>query len=66
MPFYDNAVPFVKFRVVAGRNRRQAGHPHAALCGGFEKSLSERHGRGMACVNQTRLHYVNQMGKDTI
>jgi hypothetical protein len=23
----------------------------------------ERHGNGMACVNQTRLHYVNQMGK---
>jgi hypothetical protein len=21
------------------------------------------HGRGMACVNQTRPHYVNQMGK---
>jgi hypothetical protein len=22
----------------------------------------ERHGNGMACVNQTRPHYVNQMG----
>jgi hypothetical protein len=27
---------------------------HAALCRGLEKSLSERHGRGMAYVNQTR------------
>jgi hypothetical protein len=24
-------------------------------------SLSQRHGRGMACVNQTRPHCVNQM-----
>jgi hypothetical protein len=47
-------------------------HAHAALCRGVEKSLSERHGRGMAlaqhvrgmaCVNQTRPHCVNQMGK---
>jgi hypothetical protein len=37
---------------------------------GLEKSLSERHGRstagarhGMVCVNQTRPHYVHQMGK---
>jgi hypothetical protein len=45
---------------------------HVALCCGLEKSLSERHGRGMAwerhgrgmaCVNQTRPHCVNQMGK---
>jgi hypothetical protein len=47
-------------------------YPHAALCRGLEKSLSERHGygmarswhgRGMAYVNETRLHYVNQMKK---
>jgi hypothetical protein len=38
-------------------------HAHAALCLGLEKSLSERHGRGMACVNQTRHRCVNQMGK---
>jgi hypothetical protein len=47
-------------------------HAHAALCRGLEKPLSERHGRdmareqherGMACVNQTRPHCVNQMGK---
>jgi hypothetical protein len=45
---------------------------HAALCRDIEKSLSEmhgrdmaraRHGRGVACVNQTRPHCVNQMGK---
>ena len=42
----------------------------AVLCRGLEKSLSERHGRstarawhGMAYVNQTRPHCVNQMGK---
>jgi hypothetical protein len=47
-------------------------HSHAALCRGLQKSLSERHGRGMAwerhrrgmaCVNQTRPHCVNQLGK---
>jgi hypothetical protein len=78
---------FVELRVVAGRSRTRAGRPHAvsgrpmlihtchahaALCRGLEKSLSERHGRGMAraqhrrgmaCVNQTRTHCVNQMGK---
>jgi hypothetical protein len=36
---------------------------HAALCHDLEKSLSERHGRGMAFVNKTRPHCVNQMGK---
>jgi hypothetical protein len=47
---------------------------HAALCGGLENSVSERHGRGMgaawarhgrgmACVNQTRPPCVNPMGK---
>jgi len=44
----------------------------ALLCRALEKSLSERHGRstagarhghGMVCVNQTRPHCVNQMGK---
>jgi hypothetical protein len=43
---------------------------HAALCRGLERLHSERHshgmawerhGRGMACVNQTRPHCVNQM-----
>jgi hypothetical protein len=41
---------------------------HAALCRGLEKLLSEWHGHGMsgngmACMNQTRPHYANQMGK---
>jgi hypothetical protein len=77
---------FVELRVVAGRILTRVGRPHtvsgrpmqiytchAALCRGLEKSLSERHGRGMAQawhgagaawhVNQTRPHCVNQMGK---
>jgi len=35
------------------------------LCRGLEKNGKVRawHGRGMASVNQTRLHCVNQMGK---
>jgi hypothetical protein len=36
---------------------------HSSLCCGLKKSLSERHGRGMAYVNQTRPHCVNQKGK---
>jgi hypothetical protein len=41
-------------------------------CHDLERSLTERnisgmagerHGNGMLCVNQTRPHYVNQMGK---
>ena len=44
----------------------------AVLCRGLEKSLSERYGRSttwarhghdMACVNQKRSHYENEMGK---
>jgi hypothetical protein len=44
-------------------------------CHGLERSLRERHirgmagerlGNGMVCVNQTRPHNVNKMGKDTI
>jgi hypothetical protein len=50
-------------------------HPAATLprpCRGLENSLSERYifgmageryGNGMVCVNQTRPHCVNQMGK---
>jgi hypothetical protein len=34
-------------------------HAYAALCGGHEKSLSERHGRGMAWARRD----VNQTGK---
>ena len=37
----------------------------AVLCRGLEKNGMVRawHGRGMASVNQTRSHCVNQMGK---
>jgi hypothetical protein len=78
---------FLELRMVAGRRRKLAGrqnavrtlfpcrHPAATLsrtCRGLERSLSERHIRGMAAerhengmvyVNQTRPHCVNQMGK---
>jgi hypothetical protein len=29
----------------------------------LQGAVLARHGRGMACVNQTRSHCVNQMGK---
>jgi hypothetical protein len=57
---------------MADTNSHMPCHAHAALCRGLEKSLSEwhgrgmareRHGRGVACVNQTRTHCVNQVGK---
>jgi hypothetical protein len=46
--------------------------PMPRLCRGLESSLSERHicgmagerhGNGLTCVNQTRPHCVNQIGK---
>jgi hypothetical protein len=62
--------------VVARRSQTWVGHLRAisgqpmlihalqaTLCRGLENSLSERHGHGMACVNQTWLYRVNQMGK---
>jgi hypothetical protein len=78
---------FVELCVVAGRSRMRAGRPravsgrpmllihtchaHAALCCGLEKSLSERHGRGMVrtlhgIVNQTRPHCVNQWERHAV
>ena len=56
---------FVELRVVAGRSRTRAGSPQAVGCRGLEKNGMVRawHGRGMASVNQTRPHCVNQMGK---
>jgi hypothetical protein len=87
LPFSDSAVSFVKVRVVAGRSRKRAGHPHAVpgrpmliqtchahaaplpCCAATLRSRFQKgmvviwHGRGMACVNQTRPHCVNQMGK---
>jgi len=59
---------FVELRVVGGRSRKRAGSPQAVsrrLCRGLEKNGMVRawHGSGMATVNQTRPHCVNQMGK---
>jgi hypothetical protein len=71
-------ITFVELRMVAGRSRMWAGHPHAVsglpmlahtchahavLCRGLEKLLAEWHGRGMAGVNQTWPHRVHLMGK---
>ena len=54
-----------------GRNKPKAGRlptgrlSTAVLCRGLEKNGMVRawHGHGMASVNQTRPHCVNQMGK---
>ena len=46
---------FSELRVVAGKSRTRAGSPQAVS--------RAWHGRGMASVNQTRPHCVNQMGK---
>ena len=61
---------FVELRMIAGRTRTRAGSPQAVsrrdvLCSGLEKNGMVRawHGRGMASVNQTRPHCVNQVGK---
>jgi len=64
---------FVEVRVVAGRSRTRAGSPQsvsrrpcrAVPCRGLGKNGMVRtwYGRGMASVNQTRPHCVNQMGK---
>jgi hypothetical protein len=75
---------FVELCVVAGRSRMRAGSPHAVsgrsmvihtchavLCRGLEKSLSERHGHGMAwgrhgmCESNTAA-LCKSNGKDTI
>jgi hypothetical protein len=57
---------FVKIRVVAGRSRTRAGSPQAVCrwpcCAvALRKTASSEH--GMASVNQTRPHCVNQVGK---
>jgi hypothetical protein len=60
---------FVELRVVAGRSRTRAAPTgrlsKAVLCLGLEKTGMVRawHGRGMASMNQTRPHCVNEMGK---
>ena len=58
MPWSDNAV---LLKATAQHGRRET----AVLCCGLEKNGMVRasHGRGMASVNQTRPHCVNQMGK---
>ena len=58
MPCSDHAV---LLKVTAQHGRRET----AVLCRGLEKNGMVRawHGRGMASVNQTRPHCVNQMGK---
>ena len=58
---------FVELRVVAGRSRTRAGSPQAVSrrpCCGFENGMvGAWHGHGMASVNQTLPHCVNQMGR---
>jgi hypothetical protein len=52
--------------VVAGRSRTRTGRlSKDMLCRGLEKNgiVGARHGHGMASLNQTRPHCVNQMGK---
>ena len=58
MPCSDHAL---LLKATAQHGRRET----AVLCRGFEKNgtVSAWHGRGMASVNQTRQHCVNQMGK---
>jgi hypothetical protein len=60
---------FVELCVVDGRSQTWAGSPQAistaVLCRGLEENGMVRAwlGRGMANVNQTGSHCVNQMGK---
>jgi hypothetical protein len=59
---------FVELRVVAGRSRTRAGSPQAAsrrpCCAvALRRTAWARHGPGMASVNQTRPHCINQMEK---
>jgi hypothetical protein len=62
---------FVELRVVAGRSRTRAGSPQAVTrrpcCAvALKRTAWSEHGMGaggMASVNQTRPHCVNQMGK---
>jgi len=59
---------FVELRVVAGRSRTRTGSPQAVsrrpCCAVvLRRTAWSEHGRGMASVNQTHPHCVNQMGK---
>jgi len=58
---------FVELRVVARRSRKRAGNPQDVSRGSccavaLRRTAWSEHGMGMASVNQTQLHYVNQMG----
>jgi hypothetical protein len=56
----------VELRVVAGRSRTRAGNPQAVsrrTCCAVALRRTAWSERGMASVNQTRPHCVNQMGK---
>jgi hypothetical protein len=57
---------FVELCVVARRSRTQAGSPQAVsrwLCCAMALRRTAWSEHGMASVNQTQLHCVNQMGK---
>ena len=57
---------FVELRVVAGRSRTRAGSPQAVSrrpCCAVALRRTAWSEHGMASVNQTRPHCVNQMGK---
>ena len=63
LPCRTHAIPdhAVLLKATAQHGRRET----AVLCCGLEKNgiVGAWHGHGMASVNQTRSHYVNQMGK---
>ena len=59
---------FVELRLVAGRSRTRAGSPQAVprrmYCAvALRRTAWSEHGIGMAGVNQTQTHCVNQTGK---
>jgi hypothetical protein len=57
---------FVELRAVAGRSRTRAGSPQAVYrrpCRAVALRRTPWSEHGMASVNQTRPHRVNQMGK---
>ena len=57
---------FVELRVVAGRSQTQAGSPQAVSrrpCCAMALRRTAWSQHGMASVNQTWPHFVNQMGK---
>jgi len=54
---------FVELHVVTGKSQMQAGGPQALSRRTCCDRGIEKNGMGMASVNQTWLHCVNQMGK---